>query len=72
MKMRQRAVTEKKPMTLEKVREALKDRRIDVVAKATGLSKDAISDIRNGNSTNPRYQTVQRLADYLMGGLNAN
>jgi len=59
-------------MTLEKVREALKDRRIDVVAKATGLSKDAISDIRNGNSTNPRYQTVQRLADYLMGGLNAN
>ena len=55
-------------MTLEKVREALKDRRIDVVAKATGLSKDAISDIRNGNSTNPRYQTVQRLADYLMGG----
>lgn len=54
-------------MTLEKVREALQDRRIDAVAKATGLSKDAISDIRNGNSTNPRYQTVQRLVDYLEG-----
>jgi len=63
------ATVEKKIMTLENVREALKDRRINVVAKATGLSRDAIADIRNGTSTNPRYQTVQLLADYLMGGV---
>jgi transcriptional regulator with XRE-family HTH domain len=54
-------------MILEEIAAALQDRRLDAVAEATGLSRDAIADIRDGKSTNPRYQTVQRLADYLEG-----
>lgn len=53
-------------MTLEEVREALKDRRLIVVAAETNLSYPTIKAILDGR-TSPKYETVKLLSDYLQG-----
>jgi len=52
-------------LTLDKIREALQDRRINVVAEATGLSVATIANIRTGRQDNPTYVVMKRLSDYL-------
>lgn len=52
-------------MTVEQVRLALIDRRIPMVAAATGLSEFAIIKIREGSTKNPTYNTMALLSDYL-------
>jgi hypothetical protein len=54
-------------LTLEQIREALKDRRIGKVALATELRPATIIDIREGRTTNPSYETVVKLSAYLEG-----
>jgi hypothetical protein len=54
-------------LTLEQIRESLKDRRIGKVALATELRPATIIDIREGRTTNPSYETVVKLSAYLEG-----
>jgi DNA-binding phage protein len=51
-------------LTLDQVRERLQDRKITVVAEATGLHLQTLYDIRHGRA-NPVYSTVKKLSDYL-------
>jgi len=53
-------------MTIEEVRDALKDRRLVVVASETGLSYPTVKAIADGKG-GPKYETVKLLSDYLRG-----
>lgn len=52
-------------MTLESVREALRDRRVSMVAKATGLHYNTVRDVRDNPEANPTYKVLKALSDYL-------
>ena len=52
-------------MTLEQIREKLQDRRLSMVALATGLSRQAVHNVATGRTPNPSHETVRRLAEYL-------
>lgn len=54
-------------MTVEEIRESLKDRRIGMVAQVTGLHYNTIKDIRDGVSVDPKHTTVRLLSGYLEG-----
>jgi transcriptional regulator with XRE-family HTH domain len=54
-------------LSLEKISEGLADRRLDVVAKATGVSRSTISRIRRGENVNPTIKVIKALSDYLAG-----
>lgn len=54
-------------LTLDKIRAMLTDRRIDVVSKATGIHRNTVAGVRSGKITNPSYDTVLRLSEYLTG-----
>jgi hypothetical protein len=57
-------------MGLEQIRQGLQDRRLTVVAQATGLHYNTVRAISTGENTNPTHETMQRLADYLEGREN--
>lgn len=57
-------------MTLEKIRQALKDRRPSIVARSTGLHINTVARIRDGQNTNPSYDVVVALSNYLQGKVN--
>jgi len=52
-------------MTLEQIVFELQDRRASVVARSTGLRVATVTDVRERRITNPAYDTVRRLSDYL-------
>jgi DNA-binding Xre family transcriptional regulator len=54
-------------MDVEEVSEALKDRKLNVVAEATGLTPNTLSEIKNGRATNPTIKTLKALSDYFNG-----
>lgn len=54
-------------MTLDEIRAALQDRRLNKVSEATGLHRATIARIRDGRMVNPDYDTVAKLATYLGG-----
>ena len=54
-------------MTIDEIREKLKDRRLSMVAMATGLSRQAIHKVITGKTPNPSHETVRRLMEYLEG-----
>lgn len=49
------------------IREGLIDRRPGIVAERTGLHINTIIKIRDGKETNPKLETLNRLACYLKG-----
>jgi transcriptional regulator with XRE-family HTH domain len=51
---------------LERIRAALKDRRLSIVAASTGLSEPTIRVIRDGGG-NPTAATIEKLAAYFRG-----
>lgn len=51
-------------MTLDKIKCALEDRTLSVVAEKTGLSRNTLSNIKHGIGT-PNAATIKVLADYL-------
>ena len=53
-------------MTLEQIKTMLADRNIRAVSKAAGVHPNAVYRLMNG-STNPKYDTVQKLIAYLQG-----
>mgnify|MGYP001765206823 FL=1 len=52
-------------LSIEEMRELLKDRNASVIASITGLSAATIRDIKEGRNTNPTMTTAQKLSDYL-------
>jgi DNA-binding phage protein len=52
-------------MTLDEIREALRDRRIVTVARECGLHENTLYRIMNGVNDNPSYETIKRITDYL-------
>lgn len=52
-------------MTLNDIRLALIDRRIGLVAQATGLHVNTIRDVRDSEKANPSYRVLVALSDYL-------
>lgn len=52
-------------MTVEEIREALQTRSPTEVAKATGLSRMGIYDIKDNPNANPKWSTVKTLSEYL-------
>ncbi len=59
-------------MTLDQIRDALKDRRPAMVAQSTGLHVNTVMRIRDGMNTNPTYEVVAALSDYLQGKVEAD
>lgn len=53
-------------MTLEQIREALRDRRPGLVAEATGLHLNTVREIRDNPHANPTYKVLKALSDYLV------
>lgn len=54
-------------LTIEEIKQRLSDRNIKAVAEAIGVSRQTISNIKNGKNTTPAYQTVKAISDYLEG-----
>ena len=52
-------------MTLKNIRLALQDRRIGLVAQATGLHVNTIRELRDSENANPSYRVLLALSDYL-------
>lgn len=52
-------------LTIERIRELLLDRRLAMVADATGIHYATIQAIKTGKVTNPSYETVRLLSEYL-------
>lgn len=56
-------------LTIDKIKAMLADRRLDVVARETGLHRNTLAAIRDGRHQNPTYNTIKRLSDYLSRGV---
>lgn len=52
-------------LTIDEVREKLRDRRLTVVADETGLAYDTVRRVAAGKFINISYETVARLSEYL-------
>jgi hypothetical protein len=46
-------------MQLDEIRQGLQDRRLTVVAQATGLHYNTVRAISTGENTNPTNETMQ-------------
>jgi len=57
-------------MTLENIRDALKDRKLSVVARKTGLHYNVVHSFASGRVKNPSYETVIKLTEYIRRGEN--
>lgn len=55
-------------MTLPSIRDALKDRRLQVVADATGIHYNTLKNIRDNPKANPTWEVLRSVSDYLGGG----
>ena len=54
-----------KMMEMHEIREALKDRKLLMVAEATGMHYNTIRAYANGTIKRPSVDVVKRLSDYL-------
>lgn len=54
-------------MTIQDIRAALRDRRISMVAAATGLHYNTVKSVRDRPDANPSYRVILLLSEYLMG-----
>ncbi len=52
-------------MTLPEIRKALKDRRLSVLAEATGVHENTLRSIRDGRNQNPSWQVYNAIVEYL-------
>lgn len=55
-------------MALEDIRSLLQDRRVSVVAEATGIHFNTIREIRDNKDANPTYRVITKLTEYLSNG----
>jgi hypothetical protein len=54
-------------MTLDQVREVLKDRKLKIVAQGSGLAYDTVRRVAAGSNKAVSYEVVKKLSDYLEG-----
>lgn len=54
-------------MNLDQIKKALKDRRLTVIAEATGISYGTLLAIRDNPGANPGVKTLKVIEDYLKG-----
>jgi hypothetical protein len=52
-------------LTLQQIREALRDRAIFKVARATGLHPNTIREVRDNPAANPTHRVLLALSSYL-------
>lgn len=52
-------------LTLDEIRKGLKDRRLLVVAQATGIHANTLREVRDNPLANPTYKVFKTLNDYL-------
>ena len=52
-------------LNIDEIRQALKDRVITAVSTQTGIDRNTISAIKNGQAINPSHRTIKALSDYL-------
>jgi transcriptional regulator with XRE-family HTH domain len=57
-------------LSIEQIKEMLKDRNLEAVAERTGLSRQTLSNIRNDKAKAPSYSTIKTISDYLEGKNN--
>jgi ribosomal protein L10 len=51
-------------LTLDDIRERLKDRRLLVVAEVTGIHANTLREVRDNPLANPTYKVFKSLNDY--------
>lgn len=60
-------------MTIDKIRKALKDRRLSSISRQTGLHQNTIAKIRDGVTSDPSLETIEKLTGALFdAGNNAS
>lgn len=52
-------------LTIDQIRQLLGDRIIAIVARETGIHPATVRAIRSGENTNPHFDTVAKLSEYL-------
>ena len=52
-------------MTMDQIRAGLSDRKLNQVAKDSGLKYHTVLDVANGKRANPTYDTYIALVKYL-------
>lgn len=57
-------------LTLDQIKQLLKDRRPSMVADSIGVHVNTILQIRDDPDANPTYRVVAALSDYLEGKSN--
>ena len=55
-------------LTIQEIKDALSDRKLTVVSDATGINRNTLAAIRDGQNLNPRSETVRKLSEYLGRG----
>lgn len=53
-------------LTIDEIRSKLQDRRLEVVATATGLHYNTLRHIRDTKQTNVKYETLEKLSNYFL------
>jgi DNA-binding Xre family transcriptional regulator len=56
---------QKELLSLKKIQLLLKDKRLYVVSKATGLSFPTLKKMADGKKENYTYNTIKAISDYL-------
>ena len=54
-------------LTLLEIQTRLKDRRLPIVAEATGLHPNTLRGVRDNPDANPTHKVIKLLNDYLLG-----
>jgi DNA-binding Xre family transcriptional regulator len=58
-------MSKKELLSLENIQLLLKDKRLYVVSKATGLSFPTLKKMADGKKENFTYKTIKAISDYL-------
>lgn len=53
-------------LTISEISKKLQDRRLEVVAVATGLHYNTLRHIRDTQQTNVKYETLEKLSAYFL------
>lgn len=54
-------------LSLEEIRERLQDRRLRVIAEKTSLSYPTVLNVRDNIRSNPTYEVLKKISEYLEG-----
>jgi len=52
-------------MTLEQIKASLDDRNLKLVSERSGVPYQVLLRIKKGTTTNPAYNTIKALSEYL-------